>query len=961
MLPQAGRPRERFVMSRERSVNHNGINKGVGIVKRAFRVLSMTVVVGLLAAAFGVAGVFAQAEEVEGGEAGWTSWDGSADIAFVSPNAGEGGDGMVAFYVSDDDLDVFENGSVTWDALPINIELGDEIDIVSGDVWRGGAKVATSTAPTLAAAEFDQGNPGNTPIIEASVDPAGIATPSGTEGRVITLVPASVGAKYKINFAYNIENEYANRAKVTSTSDPQGESVAIGEEGADSGLLRGEVLITDDADLQGKADDGVYVEDGDTLTVTYLDEDGAAVHSDSITVDSAAPTVSNISPADDTRTNSTRPSISFSVVDEGSGIAIANLTEKIVLTINGNEAPLSGSFLATPDGFEVRFSQTTEWIKSPTEKGFRNPGSDEYEFVIVVADEAGNSATEDARTLTIDTNAPDALEADTGSAATNIRVTFSEDLDESSISASDFEVDGVNPEDADLWEDEDADPVTKRHVDLTVAALETDASPEVKIVGDGVKDVAGNALTDATLTAGDGIDPVLGGVVVDTPLAEEDDEVTITLLTNEKLIADGVVVSVNGPAGESSTPMAKATKPLEYAATVAVDAGTKTGRYGVSIQITDRSRNSSDNLTAVSDEEVTVDADDMVTVAKTPIGDRNFDGTVDAMDVDVPDGMTAGGVDASAGTIEVNGAAEDDEIVVSYKYVAADATFEVDDDAPTISFTPDGETGIENTAPYIRVEFDEDEYPGDSHTETWLTAATLTDPDGEETDILPLHTGDNKNYLWAASGLALGAHSLEVTGKDDNGNEATATLEFEIVARSKVTVDLVPGLNLISLPGVPADTAIDAVITNPDIEFVSTYDPRSPEGFQSAVRGPGGSFGSGQTLSIIDGSKAYWVSTKSYAPLEVDVPGYGGDAAAPPPVFRLAAGWNLVPVVAVNPATTAVDADEYLSGLSWSRGYGYDTEALPPALEGFTPDSDEMLTVGTGYWVYLTEAGDLVP
>ena len=78
MLPQAGRPRERFVMSRERSVNHNGINKGVGIVKRAFRVLSMTVVVGLLAAAFGVAGVFAQAVEVDENEVEWQAGDSSA-------------------------------------------------------------------------------------------------------------------------------------------------------------------------------------------------------------------------------------------------------------------------------------------------------------------------------------------------------------------------------------------------------------------------------------------------------------------------------------------------------------------------------------------------------------------------------------------------------------------------------------------------------------------------------------------------------------------------------------------------------------------------------------------------------------------------------------------------------------------------------------------------------------------
>ena len=146
-------------------------------------------------------------------------------------------------------------------------------------------------------------------------------------------------------------------------------------------------------------------------------------------------------------------------------------------------------------------------------------------------------------------------------------------------------------------------------------------------------------------------------------------------------------------------------------------------------------QNASDNLTAVSDEEVTVDADDMVTVDKTPIGDSDFDGDVDADDVTVPDGMTAGDVDASAGTIEINGADEGDEIEVSYKYVA-DATFEVDHDAPTISFTPGGEDAIENTSPYIRVSFDEDEYPGDTHTEAWLTAAALTGPDGEETDIL---------------------------------------------------------------------------------------------------------------------------------------------------------------------------------------------------------------------------------
>ena len=120
MLPQAGRPRERFVMSRERSVNHNGINKGVGIVKRAFRVLSMTVVVGLLAAAFGVAGVFAQSSEVEKGEVEWTSSDGEADVTFVSP--GDTGE-MVTFFIRDD-IAPINNGKATWSALPAEVALG---------------------------------------------------------------------------------------------------------------------------------------------------------------------------------------------------------------------------------------------------------------------------------------------------------------------------------------------------------------------------------------------------------------------------------------------------------------------------------------------------------------------------------------------------------------------------------------------------------------------------------------------------------------------------------------------------------------------------------------------------------------------------------------------------------------------------------------------------------------------
>ena len=62
-------------------------------------------------------------------------------------------------------------------------------------------------------------------------------------------------------------------------------------------------MISGDGATRGADNDGVYVQDGDTLTVTYLDKDGSAVDSDDITVDAQAPAVSNISPDGGLRTN----------------------------------------------------------------------------------------------------------------------------------------------------------------------------------------------------------------------------------------------------------------------------------------------------------------------------------------------------------------------------------------------------------------------------------------------------------------------------------------------------------------------------------------------------------------------------------------------------------------------------------------------------------------------------------
>ena len=69
--------------------------------------------------------------------------------------------------------------------------------------------------------------------------------------------------------------------------------------------------------------------------------------------------------------------------------------------------------------------------------------------------------------------------------------------------------------------------------------------------------------------------------------------------------------------------------------------------------------------------------------------------------------------------------------------------------------------------------------------------------------------------------------------------------------------------------------------------------------------------------------------------------------------------WNLIPVSIANAGDANPDADDYLSGLSWSRVYGYDNATNK--FSGFDPAGSETLTVGKGYWIFLKAAGTLVP
>ena len=587
--------------------------------------------------------------------------------------------------------------------------------------------------------------------------------------------------------------------------------------------------------------------------------------------------------------------------------------------------------------------------------------------------------------ITLDSTKPTATGAETGigwdrskaeetsNDDTAVRVTFSEDIDPASVSASDFTVGGVRPSAAVVGTTEDDEdtplPVnekTTHQVYLTVAALAPDSSPEVVVTGQ-VRDLGGSVLDttldEATVAARDGLDPSIT-VSVDTELAVKDDEVIVTVDSNERLSTTNLIeISIVGPANNGYMPEGKAKTPTQYEGTTEVPASFGSGVYGVSVRVHDVRNNDSNNLKSVTDEKSSLeDGETEIVLEMGPIADADFDGDVDEDDLTA---ITVGGtstvvilsVDASSRTITLGTAATGKtDVLVSYKYV--EQSFQVDIDAPEVSFSPADEAEVENTSPFIRIIFDEDEYPGDDFKTVTLTKADLTMPDGTTKSYLEdFASTDWITYLWAASDLALGEYTLKVSGEDEAGNSTgDVSTSFEIVARKLVEIDLTPGWNLISLPGMPANTDVNAVITNMDVSAVVTYDPSVPGGWAQAVRETATSSLSG-TLMTISGNTGIWIKTSSFKSLKVDIPPVGQGTI--PPSFTLLAGWNLVPVVAVEAGVEDVDADTYLSGLKWSRAYGY--ESLTGTLQGFVPNGDDVVTVGKGYWVFVSEDGTLVP
>ena len=1027
-----------------------------------------------------------------------------------------GATSTASFWLRDSALDTTKTASTTW---YFNNNMGSDIGIDSqftlysasttgninssttcyaiGSGISCGGMQEGGTAASSTGATFSTSNTASTSLSAISV----VSSATGTTNTFSELVgwnkdnpvfknKSAINASSTVvaTYTYNIVDSYASSSagswtgnkivKVTSSSDTEGEWVDITQVTAPGSLstddeadyYNGSVILSKDAGSTTAGDDAVWVQDGDTLTVSYYGcgtsctdttDSSTIISSTTATIDFAAPTITVASPLDGTITKDTTPEFTFTVADSASGFtatapltyvsayvnmckatttefSYANLGSKsMTITValtpgtnwttantgtcnDGGSDRTGGGF--NVDGTTVTTTTTGTWHGSSTN------------YKIIVSDIAGNQKKIDgaAANFTIDAQAPNMTSAITGKKYDadkdtqapytltgndandnfSIKVVFDESLDAASVETTDFTVDGVTPDTVTVA---GKDEFTDRLVYLGMAnELAHNSKPVIKLTG-AVTDRVGNSLNDkpsgvtsgtdnsgsATdgiadkVTATDGVKPTISGASLTTDLIKKSGSAVLTFNSDENMkdnsntIAEvctcGVVLGGGSAGTASSTKLAVSlTSPTAGKATFKQATFSATGIYGIVINGKDVNNNvGNSGGTKITSEDVssqftttTAAGANAIKLKKWPLADHDGDGTLH-------DGVSVT-INGVAETVTMSGNAIDwsenetltmtfssqvlatDTVKVTYYYVADAQVVEVDISKPTVSsFSPADGSSSQNRRPMIGVTWDEDEYAGDTYTTVTLTKAELKDPAGTKTDVLAnMSTSDNKNFFYRPTeDLAYGDFTLTVSAKDAAGNEQVNKVgRFTVKQRALTKVSLLPGWNLISLPGTPTNTAINTVMAStPKAETILTYDPTVAGGWLSAVRDSSGTLSG--TLGAIDAARAYWVYTTNNDPIKVDIPGYEGGAQQLPPAISLVKGWNMVPAVSITGSAigATLDSDTYFTGLSWTRAYGFNTTT--DVYSSFIPTTaaDTSVVIGKGYWLFLSKAGTLVP
>lgn len=167
-------------------------------------------------------------------------------------------------------------------------------------------------------------------------------------------------------------------------------------------------------------------------------------------------------------------------------------------------------------------------------------------------------------------------------------------------------------------------------------------------------------------------------------------------------------------------------------------------------------------------------------------------------------------------------------------------------------------------------------------------------------------------------------------------------------------IDILPGWNLISFPGNPADPALENVMGDSQADVVLAYQDNR---WSAAVRKTGGGWRTTSEFTAMSGGMGYWVHATAEDVIEMRLSSSEPDALP----INIIRGWNLVGVwdAQQRPPGTEIDADDYFSETWWRVAYGFLTdESLWTKL---LPDNNGTVVTGAGYWMWNTSPSSCSP
>ena len=775
----------------------------------------------------------------------------------------------------------------------------------------------------------------------------------------------------------------------------------------------GATLTSPLAEVRGK----IPAKHGDTLTVTVAGISGSVT----LTVDANGPEFSEISPADNAYISSNTVKFRFVVTDNDSGLAHDGeldysrgdndaraynsdgdsfttseprsdddgTSRDIQLDIGGDDKSGQGT-----SGWRIRGNRAgVSYFMDMAVTGVQ---AKEHKWFLQAKDRVGNTKrtkVSDKKkdfTLTVDISSPEFRDAFTGISydaskkteivdRSSILVTFEDangldavkDVDHTKFLVEDAEVVGAirladkadcgntdKKEDAPL--DIDGQCITQTpqaRVYLQLAEdLAPDAEPLVSMFGGAALDNAGNPSNQDEVTARDNIAPgitvTLATTVGDRPVVRNNGEVAVSITSDEELRNLPTVWFAHVVDGGSDAENLKAK----------LGANRRGDRVRADAEANSWSRTYGNGAVGGADGLYAV-----IVIARDAADNL---------------GSTPGwGHKRSDNQPVVN------RSVKLADLEAAGLLVEIDTDLadPEFSLSPEtgeGEKKTESSNPFVTVDFagEKDEYGnyvykagsapsgketgdkisnfGDSHSAVQITSITLNGSDVMD------HTAavTSRKYTVGLRDLSTGNYELKVTGQDDAGNTVNASYKFEAQARAPYKLDLIPGWNLVSVPGTPLDSSVGAVMGNTGkATIVLAY---QDDAWLTAVNDNGTWRG---TLTDIVGGYGYWVQTTAFESIRTLIP--ETDTSSTLPTADVIEGWNLLGVVDVKQAKAGDepsgggDPDDYFGNIAWKVAYSFDTDdnTWSKSIPDTKAKDEKGINNGKGYWVWSTAAGTLVP